>query len=263
MPSVRLSCGPKGITTMKSTMLKNWTEARINSKISSRRRCSAGTVSFLPPSPLRLASAPGGLSALKACSVAIITSAFRVGFCSREFYAEDNPHESVRRGSPDPAVCRESLPFPVLPGYRPMHCLEGLLSGGRTANRARVYIHTLASPAPRAFRVPGRLEPGCGFDPNFSGDRRPRRTDQALRLCCTSPPKEGAVNNADYRGGVTCLYDTQLLGACLHASESGGRSRPEAVRGMPDVPVAPPATGPNTVRHEICAMYWHDICAMS
>ena len=50
--------------------------------------------------------------------------------------------------------------------------------------------------------------------------------------------------NADYRGGVTCLYDTQLLGACLHASECGGRSRPEAVRGMPDVPIAPPATGP-------------------
>ena len=50
--------------------------------------------------------------------------------------------------------------------------------------------------------------------------------------------------NADYRGGVTCLYNTQLLGACLHASESGGRSRPEAVRGMPDVPIAPPATGP-------------------
>src|SRR5271166_1940686 len=32
-----------------------------------------------------------------------------------------------------------------------------------------------------------------------------------------------------------CLYDTQLLGACLHAPESGGRSRPEAVRGMPEV----------------------------
>src|SRR5271157_2638867 len=72
---------------------------------------------------------------------------------------------------------QESLPFPVLPGYRPMHCLEALLSGGRTANRTRVYINTLASPAARAFRVPGRLEPGCGFDPNFSGDRRPRRTD--------------------------------------------------------------------------------------
>ena len=52
------------------------------------------------------------------------------------------------------------------------------------------------------------------------------------------------AKNADYRGGVTCLYDTQLLGTCLHASESGGRSRPEAVRGMPDVPIAPPATGP-------------------
>ena len=49
---------------------------------------------------------------------------------------------------------------------------------------------------------------------------------------------------ADYRGGVTCLYDTQLLGACLHASECGDRYRPEAVRGMPDVPIAPPATGP-------------------
>ena len=52
------------------------------------------------------------------------------------------------------------------------------------------------------------------------------------------------AKNADYRGGVTCLYDTQLLGARLHASESGGRYRPEAVRGMPDVPIAPPATGP-------------------
>ena len=49
------------------------------------------------------------------------------------------------------------------------------------------------------------------------------------------------AKNADYRGGVTCLYDTQLLGACLHASECGGRSRPEAVRGMPDVPIAPPS----------------------
>ena len=50
--------------------------------------------------------------------------------------------------------------------------------------------------------------------------------------------------NADYRGGVTCLYDTQPLGACLHASECGGRYRPQALRGMPDVPIAPPATGP-------------------
>ena len=42
---------------------------------------------------------------------------------------------------------------------------------------------------------------------------------------------------ADYRGGVTCLYDTQFLGACLHAPECGGRSRPQAVRGMPEVPI--------------------------
>ena len=47
---------------------------------------------------------------------------------------------------------------------------------------------------------------------------------------------------ADYRGGVSSLNDTQLLGACLHASECGGRSRPQAVRGMPDVPIAPRAT---------------------
>jgi len=52
------------------------------------------------------------------------------------------------------------------------------------------------------------------------------------------------AKNADFRGGVTCLYDTQILGACLQASESGGRSRPQAVRGMPDVPIALPATGP-------------------
>ena len=37
---------------------------------------------------------------------------------------------------------------------------------------------------------------------------------------------------------------TPNFSACLHASESGGRSRPEAVRGMPEVPIAPPATGP-------------------
>src|SRR5271165_7040614 len=52
------------------------------------------------------------------------------------------------------------------------------------------------------------------------------------------------AKNADYRGGVTCLYDTQLLRACLHATECGDRSRPEAVRGMPEVPITPPATGP-------------------
>src|SRR5208337_5531536 len=72
-----------------------------------------------------------------------------------------------------------------------------------------------------------------------------RRTDGRLgdagsgkSPVCLTMRRHGA-KNADYRGGVTCLYDTQLLGACLHASESGGRYRPEAVRGMPEVPIAP------------------------
>ena len=30
----------------------------------------------------------------------------------------------------------------------------------------------------------------------------------------------------------------------LHATECGGRYRPQAVRGTPDVPIPPPATGP-------------------
>src|SRR5208337_3009934 len=40
------------------------------------------------------------------------------------------------------------------------------------------------------------------------------------------------------------VIDTQLLGACLHAPECGGRYRPEAVRGMPEIPITHPATGP-------------------
>ena len=37
MSSFRRSCGPSGITTMKSTMLVNWTEARISSSNASLR----------------------------------------------------------------------------------------------------------------------------------------------------------------------------------------------------------------------------------
>ena len=81
MPIVRLSCGPSGITTMKSTMLKNWTEARTRSRMSSRRRCSAGTVMCFPFSPSRITCAPEDLSALKAFSVAIITSVSDVRSC--------------------------------------------------------------------------------------------------------------------------------------------------------------------------------------
>src|SRR5271157_1752815 len=70
------------------------------------------------------------------------------------------------------------------------------------------------------------------------------RIRSASRGLAKKTMRRQGAKNADYRGGVTCLDDTQLLGACLHASESGGSSRPEAVRGMPDVPIAPPATGP-------------------
>jgi hypothetical protein len=68
-------------------------------------------------------------------------------------------------------------------------------------------------------------------------EQTPRNRAAALKKTM----RRHGAKNADYRGGVTCLYDTQLLGACLHAFESSGRSRPEAVRVKPDVPIAPPS----------------------
>ena len=35
------------------------------------------------------------------------------------------------------------------------------------SDRPKVYLCTLSLAAARTFRVPDRLEPGCGFDPNF------------------------------------------------------------------------------------------------
>ncbi len=64
------------------------------------------------------------------------------------------------------------------------------------------------------------------------------------------------AKSADYRGDVTWLRDTQPLGACLHVSECGGRSRSEAVRGMPDVPIALPATGPRRGRAHRRSLGW-------
>jgi len=52
------------------------------------------------------------------------------------------------------------------------------------------------------------------------------------------------ARNADDRRGVACLHDAQLLGACLHALECCGRSRPEAVPSMPEIPIVLAATGP-------------------
>ena len=125
-----------------------------------------------------------------------------------------------------------------------MHCLEGLLSGGTQRTELEcIYIHLHRRLLERSeFRVVWNQD-ADSIQTSVEIDAHAVLI-KLIRLCCTFPPKEGAVNNADYRGGVTCLYDTQLLGACLHASESGGRSRPQAVRGMPEVPIAPPATGP-------------------
>jgi hypothetical protein len=83
----------------------------------------------------------------------------------------------------------------------------------------------------------------CTSRMGFSASPWIKPGSEAPRWGLETMRRHGA-KNADYRGGVTPLYDTQLLGACLHASECGGRSRPGAVRGMPDVPIAPPATGP-------------------
>ncbi len=65
------------------------------------------------------------------------------------------------------------------------------------------------------------------------------------------------AKNADYRGGVTCLYDTQLLGACLHAHPSAVTAlalRPSGACQTYQSPPQPP--GPNTVRHGICAKFY-------
>src|SRR5271157_4009493 len=99
-------------------------------------------------------------------------------------------------------------------------------------------------PRPRLWGFPAVTSATQASFP-ITGYRESRWSSaRTLELPCFFSMRGHGVKNADYRGGVTCLYDTQLLSACLHASESGGRSRPEAVRGMPDVPIAPPATGP-------------------
>ena len=53
------------------------------------------------------------------------------------------------------------------------------------------------------------------------------------------------AKNADYRGGVTCLYDTQLLGGSLHTSGCDGRSLALGPSGTCQTYQSPPsATGP-------------------
>jgi hypothetical protein len=54
MPRFGINSGPSGITTMKSTMLVNWTEARMIRAIRSRRRIAAAWVFASGSSVVRL-----------------------------------------------------------------------------------------------------------------------------------------------------------------------------------------------------------------
>ena len=112
---------------------------------------------------------------------------------------------------------------------------RGLARGGqRPASRA------IAEPGP----APLRDRPGPRSSHHTDCSRpgrarlhrcavRPVNTRGSVRPRPMMPGSRAMI--ADYRGGVTCLYDTQLPGFCLHAPECGGRSHPGAVRGMPEV----------------------------
>src|SRR5271157_5713999 len=50
-----------------------------------------------------------------------------------------------------------------------------------------------------------------------AGSGGPARTSATNPIGKKTMRRHGA-KNADYRGGVTCLYDTQLLGTCMHPS---------------------------------------------
>ena len=165
----------------------------------------------------------------------------------------------------DKAVGRAQPPHPAFGHPLPKERVSHPSPPGRRCRAAADEGETPMLPTPLTRPSATLLPPGEGAaQRRMRGKRRcfPRPSLQpspARGEGARSPFDQGryyyfngiGAKNANYCGGVTCLYDTQLLDACLHASESGGRSRPEAVRGMPDVPIAPPATGPNTVRHEI------------
>ncbi len=82
---------------------------------------------------------------------------------------------------------------------------------------------------------------GNGSRPSPTTAYRGREKAEGKRQKAKSTMRRHGAKNADYRGGVTCLYDTQLLGACLHAYESGGRYHPAAVRSMPEVSIEDPS----------------------
>ena len=139
---------------------------------------------------------------------------------------------------------RPRSPLPRVPGTPYLTAWSNSGKSGRE-RALRLMAIRQARLEPLALSVSGRERMFNGW----AAASEEKRTDFSARVAwfgdilIVAMRRHGA-KNADYRGGVTCLDDTQLPSACLHASESGGRSRPEAVRGMPDVPIAPPATGP-------------------
>jgi len=90
---------------------------------------------------------------------------------------------------------------------RPWSCVRAPGQGPRNANGPLRWIAGRCRLEKRTQRV---------LDPRYvPGDALPGTSNRFVN-------REPSLN-ADDRGGVTCLHDTQLLCACLHAPESGGR----------------------------------------
>ncbi len=88
-------------------------------------------------------------------------------------------------------------------------------------------------PSPNAVKHSWRgrcLSPSrnCLFFQSFLMSLRSQRHARSQKRYTESPKppifmqrksmRRHGAKNADYRGGVTCVYDTQLPGACLHPS---------------------------------------------
>src|SRR5271157_5204509 len=83
------------------------------------------------------------------------------------------------------------------------------------------------SSPPRTAWLPAGLEGLSELDRQQSGHRKGAHDRLGNHQGCREPCAICEFERlfiADYRGGVTCLYDTQLLGACLHVGlETGTR----------------------------------------
>ena len=84
------------------------------------------------------------------------------------------------------------------------------------------------SSPPRTAWLPAGPEGPSELDREQSGRRKGAHDRLGNHQGCREPCAICEFERsfiADYRGGVTCLYDTQLLGACLHVGlETGTQS---------------------------------------